>query len=278
MNFYVNTNAIGNVALKPVTATNVIDVSNLKVAVEKPKPSNYTSQGKLKARPCDPIRKEEDIQKVANYMLTTGEEGQRLRNYMLFVVGISVGLRACDLLRLKIKDVLHVNGYIVDELLVFESKTSKMNHPILNDTAKAAIAQYLNSLSSYSPEDYLFRPRGKNKVKMEEPSVYGIMKKAQKDLDLPYNLGAHSLRKTFAYWTIKLHYDDQNVIFALQEMLNHDSVKTTLHYSGHTKDNLRTMYNDIGTVIDGTAKDTPASTNSMETKMDMLLEMLGANT
>ena len=275
MNVYVKAHVSGNTALKHSTIANVIDVSNLKVKVEKPAPSIYTSQGKLKARPCDAIRSEEDIQRVAHHLLTTGEESQRLRNYMLFVVGISVGLRACDLLRIKIKDVLHVNGYIVDELLIFESKTSKMNHPILNDEAKTAIAQYLNSLPSYSPEDYLFKARGK--AKMEEHSVYGIMRKVQKELDLPYHLGAHSLRKTFAYWTIKLHYDDQNVIFSLQEMLNHDSVKTTLHYSGHTKEHLRTMYNDIGTVLNGTAKETPSTTSSMEAKMDMLLEMLGAN-
>ena len=61
MNVYVKAHVSGNTALKHSTIANVIDVSNLRVKVEKPAPSIYTSQGKLKARPCDAIRSEEDI-------------------------------------------------------------------------------------------------------------------------------------------------------------------------------------------------------------------------
>lgn len=251
---------------------NIYDVSNR----HQISPSAYTPQGKRKAAPCDPIRSLDDIAAIKNYFLTTGRKSLRQRNYMMFVLGISVGLRGCDLLNLQIKDVLHANGYIVDEIRAYESKTHKMNYPILNNEAKKAIADYLSSLKSYSPKDYLIP--NQTGGKMDGNTLYNIIKAAQLKLDLPYNLGAHSLRKTFAYWTIAMHPNDINVLASLQEMLNHDSMKTTLHYSGQTKEHLRTLYSDIGKVITGEAKKELSSENSLENKVDMIINMLCSET
>lgn len=257
---------------------NAIKVSNCNVVnIERrtppTPPSNYTSRGKRKCAPCDPIRSIEHINALKDYFLNSGKQSLRLRNYMIFVLGISVGLRGCDLLRIKIKDVLHANGYIVDELRAYESKTHKMNYPIINDIAKEAIANYLNSLPSFDVNDYLIRSQGK--INMEENTLYNLLKDAQKALKLPYNLGAHSLRKTFSYWTIAMHPTDTTVLASLQEMLNHDSMKTTLHYSGQTKDNLRTLYNDIGKVFTGEAINEIAEPGTtLETKIDTIINIL----
>lgn len=255
---------------------NVVDVSHLRNKTVSVPLSNYTSQGKRKAAPCDPIRSLEDIEAVKNYFLTTGRKGNRLRNYMIFVLGISIGLRGCDLLRLQIKDVLCADGHIVDEIRTFESKTHKMNYPIVNDVAKEAIGKYLDSLEDkFSPNDRLIRAQGK--IDMDENTLYNIIKKAQLDLNLPYNLGAHSLRKTFAYWTIAMHPDNAHILASLQEMLNHDSMKTTLHYAGQTKDNLRTLYTDIGKVFTGEAVRALSTDSNVENKLDAIINMLGLN-
>ena len=270
--FYVE----GNVVPFPkLTDCKVVDISDRKAVPSIPK-SNFTSQGKRKCAPCDPIRSLEHIELVKNYFLTQGKKSLRLRNYMIFVLGVSVGLRGCDLLRLKIKDVLHVNGYIVDELRVYESKTHKMNYPMINDVAKEAIVNYLNSLDEYSVDDYLIRSQGK--ADMDENTLYNLLKKAQIDLNLPYNIGAHSLRKTFSYWTIAMHPNDTNVLASLQEMLNHSEMKTTLHYSGHTKEHLHTLYNDIGKVFTGGAVNevqaAASDKNAVESKLDTILNLL----
>lgn len=264
-NFYVSN---GNAIRVNNAPCNVIDIS---VRRQTPPPSNYTSRGKRKCAPCDPIRSMEDIERLKTYFSTTGKFA--LRNYMIFVLGISVGLRGCDLLRLKIRDVLHANGYIVDELHAYESKTRKMNYPIINDVAKQAIANYLNSLSSFSVDDYLIRSQGK--PNMTENTLYNLIKDAQIALNLPYNLGAHSLRKTFSYWTIAMHPDDTNVLASLQEMLNHDSMKTTLHYSGQTKDTLKTLYNDIGKIFTGEAiNQVETKDTALNSKLDSIISML----
>ena len=61
---------------------------------------------------------------------------------------------------------------------------------------------------------------------------------------------------------------------SLQEMLNHDSMLTTLPYSGHTRENLEAMYRDMGAVINGTAVDNLPKTDSVESKLDAILSAL----
>ena len=122
----------GNVVRNIQTSTNIININRRYT----PTPSNYTAQGKRKATAGDPIRNLSDIQLIKNYY-----HERSLRNYLLFILGISTGLRGKDLLRLKVRDVVDCNGYVVKEIASFESKTNKMNHPFLNDEAQAAVSE-----------------------------------------------------------------------------------------------------------------------------------------
>jgi hypothetical protein len=56
-------------------------------------------------------------------------------------------------------------------------------------------------------------------------------------------------------------------------MLNHRDIKNTLYYSGHTKDHLKTLYDDMGKVLNGTVEDTPAI-STQEQKINQILDML----
>lgn len=226
--------------------------------------SAYTSHGKKKATPADPIRDPEDLERLLEYCLTTGYNVKRLRNYTLIVVGISLGIRTCDLLRLKIKDVINPDGTVKSELAVFESKTKKMLRPVLNRKAKEALAKYINSMPKFSFNYYLFPKSNQTPtVPLDVRAVYGILNRANEQLKLPYHLGVHTFRKTFAYWTIQLHYDNLDVMNSLQFMLNHDSMRTTLFYSGITKENLAVMYNDMAKIFD---KDSIPTTTKSDTK------------
>ena len=248
--------------------TNIINIDRR----PKPTPSNYTAQGKRKATAGDPIRSLDDIQTLKNYFHSTS-----LRNYLLFILGISTGLRGKDLLRLKVRDVVDAHGFVVGELASYESKTHKMNHPLLNDEAQMAVSEYLNSLPTCSADDYLFRATPAENTPLKLNSMHRLLIRAQDKLGLEFNMTVRTLRKTFAYWIIKQHYDDPNVMASLQEMLNHDSMLTTLHYSGHTREHLEAMYRDMGAVINGTAQSTAPETETVESKLDAILAMLGTN-
>ncbi len=252
-----------------VSLANVINIDRR----PKPVPSNYTARGKRKATPGDPFRELSDIQLFKNYF-----HEHSLRNYALFVLGISIGIRGKDLLRLQVRDVVTNDGFVADEISTFESKTHKMNHPIINAEAKAAIAEYLSSLSIVHPDDYLFRASSDENKPLETNSLRRLLVRAKEalapQLSCNFSLNVRSLRKTFAYWIIVQHYDDPHVMASLQEMLNHDSMLTTLHYSGHTRDHLSVMYQDMGNVVAGTATRALPQTESVEAMLEKLLDAL----
>ena len=58
--------------------------------------------------------------------------------HMVFVLGINVGLRAGDLLSIKIKDVMH-SGMTADTVRMKEEKTGKLREFTLNKSAKDVI-------------------------------------------------------------------------------------------------------------------------------------------
>lgn len=257
--------------------TGCTHITMTRTQLSTPNNSNYTSQGKKKASPCDPIRDQNDIIKVKEYFLNNGRTLQlRLRNYAIFTLGICIGVRGADLLRLKIKDILNPDGTIVDELKVFESKTRKTIYPFVNDTAKEALNTYLNTLTHFSYEDVLFSKFGHPDEEMTTDNLYKLMVKAKDELNLPYHLGAHSLRKTFAYWTIKLHPSDLKTMVSLQEMLNHSSMSTTLHYAGQTKDVIKPMYSDLAQLFSEKKYIEPSVNNKVDMIYNMIAELLNA--
>lgn len=264
-----SSNLASKLSFDTINYNSQTDCSLITLSRPKKKPttnSNYTSQGKKKASPCDPIRDQKDILKIKDYLLNNGRTAQlRLRNYALFALGISIGIRGIDLLNLRISDVLNPDGTIMDEIKAFESKTRKSIYPFINETAKEALISYLDSLPHFSYNDILFPKFGSKKEMMTPNNLYKLMVKIKEDLNLPYHLGAHSLRKTFAYWTIKLHPNDLSTMINLQEMLNHDSMNTTLHYAGQTKDKIKPMYEDLAKIFDDNKEyETQPATNKIE--------------
>ena len=239
----------------PKLECNVIDIGDAvkpkRPEIEKRPRNNspYTSHGKPKATPGDPIRDMADIQKAKEFLLNNGKTRLiRLRNYMFFTLGISTGLRGGDLVKIKIGDVITEGGRFKSYISLFEEKTSKHNNPKLNSSCREAIKTYLDYIGDYSLEDYLFK--SEKGGCLDQSQIYRIIHSLQTDLGLPYHLSAHSLRKTFGYWTIKMHPDDSRALVTLQRMLNHDSPETTLIYCGITQDDKDAFYDDMDTLFD----------------------------
>jgi integrase len=221
--------------------------------------------------PADPIRNAEDVKRIKEYFLTHGKECYRKRNHAIFCLGISTGMRASDLLALRISDVLGEDD-IANEIVFREKKTGNIEHAQLNSDIQEILRDYLQSFEHEDEDGYLF-PSQSMYGRLGVKQLYRMFKNVQDDLHLGFHFSTHSLRKTFAYWTIRMHYYDQNIIFSLQDMLNHRDIKNTLYYSGHTKDHLKTLYDDMGKVLNGTVEDTPAI-STQEQKINQILDML----
>lgn len=200
---------------------------------------NLNTRGIPKPKEVEPIKKQKDIEKVKQYL--KGKENRR--DYMLFVVGINVGLRAGDLLKLRIMDVIS-DGRLIDSVLIIEQKTHKPREFTLNASAKDAIQYYLSSLSGYTPEDYLFQSQKGGHLTVQ--AAHKLLKKLLRDLNIKGNFGTHSLRKTWAYHIYITNAKNNPMILpTLQKMLNHSNQAVTLRYIGITKEVISDVYNSI---------------------------------
>lgn len=182
----------------------------------------------------EPIKNIRDINKIRQYLY--GKENKR--DYCIFVVGINVGLRAGDLLSLKIKDVTDGNT-IFDTVTIKEQKTGKTRNFALNKNAKESIKIYLNSLTDYDFEDYLFKSRKGGHLGVRP--LHHIIKTITKDLGIKGNFGTHTLRKTMAYH----RYINKVPLETLQKLLNHSSSAITLRYIGITQKVIIDCYNAV---------------------------------
>ena len=201
--------------------------------------SNLNSRGIPKPKEVEPLKKVKDIEKVQQYL--KGKEDRR--DYLMFVLGINVGLRAGDLLSLRIHQVYDGES-IRHSVRIVEQKTSKIREFTLNKNATTAIAYYFESLSKLDPEAYLFSSQKGGHLSVS--AAHKIIKSSLRELNIKGNYGTHSLRKTWAYHIYINHAKNNPMILpTLQKMLNHSNQLTTLRYIGITKEVIEDIYNSI---------------------------------
>jgi integrase len=183
----------------------------------------------------DPIRKLKDIKSIAELLKSSP------RDHLLFVMGINNGLRAGDLLRLKVGDVRHLKPG--EHISIRESKTGKDNILLVNKTVYKALRGYLGAVNP-EDSDYLFKSRkGINKPVTIQHTNY-LVKKWTAAINLKGNFGAHSLRKTFGY----IQRTDYGIGFeVIAKRYNHSNPAVTMRYLGiQDKEVQGILMNEIG--------------------------------
>jgi integrase len=182
----------------------------------------------------DPIR---DIRAVKAISALTKDNP---RDHLLFVMGVNNGLRAGDLLRLKVKDVRDMK--VGDMLTIRESKTQKDNILVVNKAVHRALREYLDRVEP-DDEDFLFASR-KGSNPLQSQAVSKLVKKWTRDINLKGNFGAHTLRKTWGYLQRTLHGVGFEIIC---KRYNHSSPAITMRYLGiQDKEVHSTLMNEIG--------------------------------
>lgn len=207
--------------------------------------SRYTSQGKLKAQEAEPITSLEHIKQIQDYYLNQPYP-LSYRNYTLFTIGISLGLRISDIGRVKLRDFVNSDGSYKKRLVITEKKTGKTNYPEISKVVRDTLDLYRKNVD-LRLDDYLFFSRKGGRL--DRSSLFRILKSAQKELKLPYNIGTHTLRKTFAYWTIQNNRDNPIALMALQKMLNHSDQRVTFRYAGILQEEVDSLYEGLSDVF-----------------------------
>ena len=102
----------------------------------------------------EPIRDRKRIAQIKN--LLRGQS--RIRDLLLFVVGINTALRISDVLRLRISDVVDERQHIRRRFWIREQKRGKRHEVVVNDSIRSAFTEYLTAYPNVArvPEHFVF--------------------------------------------------------------------------------------------------------------------------
>lgn len=196
---------------------------------------------------ADPLKDLGDILAVRDYLVSEG----RYRDNLLFIMGINLGLRCGDLLKLKVGHLLEEGGTAYREKIVItEQKTSKIREAYLNDAICDAADLYFGSCGVVDLNEYLFKSNC-NRVKstgspMTVRSVERILKEVINDAcGINIHAGTHTLRKTFSYHILMNAPDRSRAIEFLMKILGHSSPSVTLAYAGITSEEIKESYQTL---------------------------------
>lgn len=167
----------------------------------------------------EPIRDKDKISEVKEIL-----KRNSIRDYMLFLTGINTGLRISDLLKLKVSDI---RGK--DHILLKETKTSKTNRILINDTLRDAMKTYIKPMQD---DEYLFASREGDNKPISSVQAYRVINAATRKAGIKDKIGTHTLRKTFGYH----HYQQHKDAILLQDIFNHSSASVTMRYIGINND------------------------------------------
>ncbi|WP_286978885.1 tyrosine-type recombinase/integrase [Aminobacterium sp. UBA5514] len=176
-----------------------------------------------------PLKDRKQIKAMLKYL-----HKKNFRDYGWVFMGIHVGLRITDLLKLKVKDVLVEKPggrrQIRTHINIKENKTRKTRLIKINNPVRDFLREYLTPFKEAEMEYPLFISRKRNKDgslrSITRQTAYAILREAKEACGIEESVGTHTIRKTWGYWAYKTTKD----IAAIQEIYGHNSAKDTLRY------------------------------------------------
>jgi integrase len=155
------------------------------------------------------------------------EQERRLRDRALFDLAIDSKLRGCDLVKLRIGDVVS-NGLIRSRTLVIQQKTGRPAQFELLEPARNSLRSYLERRGG-SVDDFVFPSRTNLAAHISTRQYARLVDEWVTAIGLrKEDYGTHSLRRTKA----ALIYKQTGNLRAVQILLGHTKVETTVRYLG----------------------------------------------
>lgn len=183
---------------------------------------------KKKKRPADPIKNRDRILDVQDYLRYRNE-----RDYVMFVLGISTGYRAGDLVNLRVRDIKQAlrDGYF--SILEGKKANSKNIRKENRKPRRVKIVSKLerilkNYIKDKKDYEFILKSRKGSNEHISVAHVSRILKEAAECFGLD-NITAHSMRKTYAYF---IYQESDKDIVVVKEMLGHSSIEETKAYIG----------------------------------------------
>jgi len=152
---------------------------------------------------------------------------ERHRDLAMFNLGIDSKLRACDLVKLRVRDICH-GDRVSTRALVMQQKTSKPVQFEITEMTRDTLANWIE-LKGLKSQDYLFPSRQKNSPHISSRQYARIVNSWVKEIGLdPAGYGTHTMRRTKA----TLIYRRTKNLRAVQLLLGHTKLESTVRYLG----------------------------------------------
>lgn len=197
-----------------------------------------------------PIKTHKDIIAMANWLY----EHKNNKYVLAFTLGINLGLRANELLDLKMNQVFSPDGSVrliedeedtSDGIDIYQSKTKKHRTVFLNAACKDALEWAFPIKGAYlHSEEYLFPSREGGAIQVG--TFRKVLKEAAAACGLKQNIGTHTCRKTWGWHQYKYNSENANLdITMLQRAFGHSSPEVTLRYLGITDEEDKALYKNM---------------------------------
>lgn len=190
----------------------------------------------------EPIR---DIKKVTQIKNMLRAEN-KIRDLLLFELGINSALRIWDLLKIQVKDLFDEKGSINSFFDIKEEKTNKVNRITITPKVQETLKQYketypyvIEKLDFYVFFHSKRIPKGEKHI--DRKQTRKMIHQWCKDVWLKGNFGGHTLRKTWGYQA-RLNAIPLEII---QHKLNHSSMAVTQRYLWITADEIKDACNKL---------------------------------
>lgn len=155
------------------------------------------------------------------------ELSHRIRDLALLNLAIDSKLRACDLLKLKVRDISHGNQ-ITARAIVMQQKTGLPVHFEITEPTRNSIYAWLE-LAHLRSEDFLFPSRIQGSPHLSTRQYARIVNAWVEEIGLDSaNYSTHTMRRTKA----SLIYKRTKNLRAIQLLLGHTKLDSTVRYLG----------------------------------------------
>ncbi len=122
-------------------------------------------------------------------------DGKKIKEFTLFNMAIDSKFSGCDLVKLRISDVMH-GTQILKRAIIIQQKTKKPVQFEITEQTRNSIRDMLDEMN-LDGQDYLFRSSFKQSKHLSTRQYALIVKKWISSIGLePMEYGTHSLRRT----------------------------------------------------------------------------------
>lgn len=188
------------------------------------------SDGNPIATPADGLTSFTEIDSFLTHLKDHGRLG--VRNWAMFRVGICLGLRMSDLIRIRWCWLLNPDGTWRKRVPIVEHKTSKINNVLITEAVRETLNEYKEWLGDFQLESCVFSKTTGEPLSKKHASQ--ILADANKVAQIDRHISSHTMRKTFANIVLACYDGSMEIesVDRVRSLFNHNSLQSTSHYLG----------------------------------------------